>query len=148
MVAPITEKLSKSIMESIEIDKIIYAELTWPGGMGNSGGVIIYISSEKKNKMLCYETNIFQDKETFILAEETLFKHLDKEKTKNDKDNLYFNLYEVGMGNNVFINKKAVLTVKDHYFVYTADNIEFQIFSSSFGVFMNVVDQLEIPNEE
>ena len=39
MITPITKKLSKSILDNIEIDKIIYAEVTPPGAMGNSGGI-------------------------------------------------------------------------------------------------------------
>ena len=40
MISPITKTLSKSVLESIEIDKIIYAEVTPPGAMGNAGGII------------------------------------------------------------------------------------------------------------
>lgn len=143
MITPITKKLSKSILESIEVDKIIYAEVTPPGAMGNSGGIIFYIRQDNNKEMLCYETSIYDDEETYLLAEEKLFKHLDRQNTNSAKDNLYFDFYYGGMGNNVFINKKVKLSIKDNFFVYQVDNIEFQIFSSVQGVFMSVVNQLE-----
>ena len=54
MINPITKKLSKSTLERIEIDKIIYAEVTPPGAMGNAGGIIIYLRQDNDNEMLCY----------------------------------------------------------------------------------------------
>src|SRR5690606_8659392 len=116
--------------------------VTPPGAMGNSGGIIIYIRQDNNKEMLCYETNVYDDEETYILAEEKLFKHLDRENTNSKKDNLYFDFYYGGMGNNVFINKKVTLSIKDNFFVYQTDNIEFQILSSVQGVFNSVVNHM------
>ncbi len=142
MMTPITKKISKSILESIETDKIIYAEVTPPGAMGNSGGIIIYIKQNNSNEMLCYETSIYDDEQTYLLVEEKLFKHIDKEDENSNKEQLYFDFYYGGMGNNVFINKKINLSIQDNYFIYQADDLEFQIFSSVQGVFDNVVNQM------
>lgn len=142
MITPITKKLSKSNLENIETDKIIYAEVTPPGAMGNSGGIIIYIRQDNKNEMLCYETSIYDDEETYLLAEEILFKHLDRENNNNNKEQLCFDYYYGGMGNNVLINKKIKLSIQDNYFIYQADDLEFQIFSSVQGVFNSVVNQM------
>ncbi|WP_218138672.1 A1S_2505 family phage non-structural protein [Bizionia paragorgiae] len=142
MMTPITKKISKSILESIETDKIIYAEVTPPGAMGNSGGIIIYIKQNNSNEMLCYETSIYDDEQTYLLVEEKLFKHIDREDENSNKEQLYFDFYYGGMGNNVFINKKINLSIQDNYFIYQADDLEFQIFSSVQGVFDNVVNQM------
>lgn len=137
MIKPISKTLSKSIIDKLEFDKIIYAEVTPPGAMGNSGGIIIYIL---QNEMICYKTSIYDDEETYFLAEKLLFKHLDRENTNNE--DLYFNFYYGGAGNNVFINKKVNLSIQGHYFVYCVDKFQFQIFSSVQGVFNSVVSQI------
>lgn len=142
MISPITKKLSKSTLERIETDKIIYAEVTPPGAMGNSGGIIIYLRQDNDKEMLCYETSIYDDEETYLLAEKELFKYLDREDKNNNKEPLYFDLYYGGMGNNVFINKNINLSIQDNYFIYQADNLEFQIFSSVQGVFNSVVNHM------
>lgn len=139
MIAPITKKLSKSILDNIEIDKIIYAEVTPLGAMGNSGSIIIYIRQDNNTDMICFETSIYDDEETYLLAEEVLFKHLDRGNNVSGKEELYFDFYYGGMGNNIFINKKINLLVQDNYFVYHEDNLEYQIFSSVQGVFDSVV---------
>lgn len=146
MIKPITKRLSKSIIDNIETDKIIYAEVTPPGAMGNSGGIIIYIKQGNNNEMICYETSIYDDEEAYLLAEEKLFKHLDRENKNIDKECLYFDFYYGGMGNSVFINKKVNLTIQDNFFVYKADDLEFQIFASVQGVFNCVVSQMNSIN--
>ncbi len=142
MISPITKTLSKSVLESIEIDKIIYAEVTPPGAMGNAGGIILYVPHLGTNELICYETNIYNDEETYLLAEEKLFRHLDRDNTNNEKENLFFDFYYGGMGNNVFINKNITLTIQDGFFIHKLDNLELQIFSSVQGVFNSVVNQM------
>ncbi len=75
MITPITKSLSEPISDSIETDTIIYAEVTSTGAMGNSGGIVVFIRHGNGNEMLCYETSIYQDEETYLMAEESLFKH-------------------------------------------------------------------------
>lgn len=143
MINPIKKTLSKSALDSIEMDKVIYAEVTPPGAMGNSGGIIIYIPQSETNELICYETNIYDDEETYLLAEEKLFRHLDRDNTNNEKKNLFFDFYYGGMGNNVLINKEVNLTIQDSFFIYKADNLQFRISSSVYGVFNSVVNQLK-----
>jgi hypothetical protein len=139
MITPITKKLSKSILDSIEIDKIIYAEVTPPGAMGNSGGIMIYIRPENNKETVCFETSIYDEEETYLLAEKALSKHLDRENNISGKEQLYFDFYYGGMGNNVFINKKIKLSIQDNYFVYFKEDLAYQILSSVEGVFNSVV---------
>jgi hypothetical protein len=146
MITPITKKLSKSILDNIEIDRIIYAEVTPPGAMGNSGGIIIYIREDNNTEMVCFETSIYDDEETYLLAEEVLFKHLDRENNVSGKKKLCFDFYYGGMGNNVFINKKINLSIQDDYFVYHVDELEYQVFSSVQGVFNRVVNHMSSNN--
>ncbi len=143
MKTPITKTLSKAIIDSIDAEKIIYAEVTPVGAMGNSGGIIIYILQEDTNEMICYETSIFKDEQTYLLADKKLYKHLDREEANSKRKNLYLFLYYGGMGNNVFINKNVNLTFQENYFIYTANNTPYQILTSCQGVFNCVVDQLQ-----
>jgi hypothetical protein len=148
MISPITKTLSKSILHSIKMDKVIYAEVTPAGAMGNSGGIIIYIPQSETNELICYETSIYDDEETYLMAEDVLYKFLDRDDTQNGNENLFFDYYHGGMGNNVLINKEVILAIQDNYFVWKIKNIEFQIFSSVEGVFNNVVRQLDKSKKE
>jgi hypothetical protein len=141
MIAPITKSLSKSILESVEIEKTVYAEVNAPGGMGNSGGVIMYIPHAESGEMICYETSIFNDEETYLLAEEILNKH--SKMIENENAESLFEYYYGGMGNNVFVNRKANLSIGEEFFVYKLEKSEFQIFSSVKGVFKNVIYQMQ-----
>lgn len=134
--------LSKSILEEINPNEIIYAEVTPPGAMGNEGGIIMYIPRCETEQLVCYETNIYDDEETYLSAKNFLFKHLDRQNENTENEDLYFNFYYGGMGNNVFIHKKAKLEVQKDYFVYTIERFQFQIFSSVQGVFNNVINQI------
>lgn len=143
MVKPTTKSLSKSILKDINPKEIIYAEVTPLGASGNEGGIIIYIPQKETEQLICYETNISDDKETYFSAEELLFKHLDRQNATNEIKNLYFDFYYGGMGNNVFINKKVKLEIQEDYFIYATELFQFQIFSSVQGVFNNVVRQMQ-----
>lgn len=143
MIKPTTKSLSKSILNSIEPEEIIYAEVTPPGAMGNSGGIVIYIPQNETDQLICYETNIYDDEEIYLMAKEVLFKHLDRQNTDNENENLYFDFYYGGMGNNVFINKKVKLGIKEDYFIYNTERLQFQIYASVQGVFNSVVNQIQ-----
>lgn len=142
MINPVSKTLSKSLLDSIETDKIIYAEVTPPGAMGNSGGIIIYTpqNDNHTNELICYRTNIFEDEETYLLAEKILLKYVDMTYTNIEKEESYFDFYYGGMGNNVLINKNVNLDIQDNFFVYTAENLQYQILSSVKGVFISVAD--------
>jgi hypothetical protein len=40
--------------------------------MGNAGGIMLYII--KDDTLICYETNVFNDEEIYVQAEELLLK--------------------------------------------------------------------------
>jgi len=144
---PITIKLTKSILDSILPKEIIYAEVAVGGAMGNAGGIMLYLV--KGEQLICYETNIFTDKETYLLAQELLLKHQDK--LKYDDIEIVvklFNHFYGGMGNNVFVNKNVTLKIKEGYFIHNKDGVEYQILSSVQGVFNNVIYAMKHPKKE
>ncbi len=141
MIAPITKSLSKSILESIETEKIVYAEVTSTGAMGNSGGIIMYILHVESDQMISYETSIFNDEETYLMAEEILNKHSNM--IENENAESLFEYYYGGMGNNVFVNRKANLSIGEEFFFYKLHKSEFLIFSSVTAVFKSVVYQMQ-----
>ena len=51
---PTTKQLTKSLIESILPQEIIYAEISAPGAMGNSGGIIMYIIVD--GTLICFKT--------------------------------------------------------------------------------------------
>src|SRR5690554_8177441 len=107
MIKPMEQKLSVAILNNIDLDKIIYAEITQAGGMGNAGGIILYAHQEGTDQLIYYETNIYHDEETFVVGEKLFYKEI------NSLDGSeYFDLYNGGMGNQIVVNKKANLEIK------------------------------------
>lgn len=146
MVTTITKKLTKTILESIDKDKIVYAEVASPGAMGNSGGIILYVRQDNDAEMHYFESSIYEDEETYLLAEEMLFGPLESANNFSDIESLYFDWYSDGRGNTAFINKKVNLSVRESYFVYQEDDLEFLIAPSVLGVFYSVVYQMNAHN--
>ena len=93
MIEAIKKPLSEAVIERIELQKIIYAEVTPPGAMGNAGGIIIYILQSETNEIICYETNIHDDEGTYLAAEKLLLQYHDIKNINQENDNLYFNYY-------------------------------------------------------
>lgn len=139
----ILKALSIAILNSLEPKEVIYAEVTLPGGMGNSGGIIIYILDKDTDQPICYETNIHNDEEVYRLAQDFLFKNLDRNITSIEKEELYFDYYHGGMGNSVLINKTAKLDIKENYFLYKTEQFNYKVLASCPGVFQNVVGQMK-----
>lgn len=131
MKKPLIKKLTKLLLESIETENILYTEVTPLGAMGNAGGIIIYLIQEEDKEMICYEVNIDDEEETYLLAEDKIY-----------LGQKHFNYYYGGMGNNIFINKKINLAIGDAYFIYNAGEIEYQILPSVKGVFTGVVHEM------
>lgn len=131
--------LSKFILENMQIDHVIYAEATPPGAMGNAGGIIIYILENEHNKVVCYENNLRYNEEAYLLAEDLLMQNT----IKSDRKDLPLIEYWGGMGNCVFINKEIKLDIRDGYFSYTKDGIQFDIIPSVIGVFNVLTNQLK-----
>ncbi len=135
-------QLTKSLIESIIPKEIIYAEVASGGAMGNAGGIMLYLI--KEDKLFCYETNVFINEKNYFQAGELLLKHQDRFGNTNIelKDKL-FDYFYGGMGNNVYVNKNIELEIKEGYFSYKKDNIEYQILPSVQGVFNNVVYRMK-----
>lgn len=139
MIKPITLKLTNDHIRNINFNNIIYAEFTEPGGMGNAGGIMLYLISDAK--LHCHETNIFNNEDTYKLTGKILQDNLLEHELVADKsqsNNLHY--YYGGMGNHVFINANARLIFHENYFVYRAANDEYQIIPSAMGVFNAVLE--------
>jgi len=127
-----TEKLTKIKLKNIEFDDVIYGERSQSGAMGNSGGIILYVF--KQNRIIRYETNVFDDEKTAIEALKQITLHEE-----------LFNLYYGGMGNGAFINKKTPLEIdhKSKCFWYASNSDRYRIDSSVYGVYKSVVSSIE-----
>ena len=134
-------KLTKSLLDSIIPGEIIYAEVAAGGAMGNAGGIMLYLI--KEDTLICYETSVFTDEEIYIQAGESLLKH--QNQFKNKEQESLFDFFYGGMGNNVFVNKNVALEIKDGYFIYKKGNVEYQILPSVQGVFNMIVDTMNNP---
>lgn len=141
---PTTIQLTKSIIESINPEEIIYAEMAGGGAMGNAGGIMLYLI--KDDTLICYETNVFNDEEIYVQAEELLLKHQDSLKYPDiELQDCLFDHFYGGMDNNVFVKKNINLEINEGYFIYKKDNIEYTILPSVRGVFNNVVYAMKNP---
>ena len=63
-------ELTKDLLNTLSVDEIIYAEVTRPGAMGNSGG--IRISIIKDEKLVTYTTNFYTDENTYFAVGDLL----------------------------------------------------------------------------
>lgn len=126
-----TEKLTKIKLKNIEFDDVIYGERSQSGAMGNAGGIILY--EFKQNRMLRYETSVYDDEETSMEALRQIALHEE-----------LFNLYYGGMGNGVFVNKNVKLGVDKarRCFWFSHNNMQVRIDSSVEGVFMMASDHM------
>ena len=141
---PTMMQLTKSLIESINPEEIIYAEMAGGGAMGNAGGIMLYLI--KDDTLFCYETNVFNDEEIYVQAEELLLKHQDSLKYSDiELQDCLFDHFYGGMGNDVFVKKNINLEINEGYFIYKKDNIEYIILASVQGVFNSVVYAMKNP---
>ena len=129
-------ELTKEILETISPKDIIYTEIAVAGAMGNEGGIIIYVV--KENQLIHYETSIFTNEDVYRLTVEYI----------SINENKFFDFYQGGFGNAVFINKDAELKIKEEYFEYIDDGNKYKIYSSVKGVFNRVVSSMNNPNNQ
>lgn len=138
MIKPTMILISKDVLDTLSTDEIIYAEVSEAGAMGNSGGILFYTIRDEQ--LICYQTNIFTDEKTYLIAEKLLRKHENASMHDDlNKDEILFDYYSGGMGNSVFINKNVTLKTRDGYFMYNRNNKDYHIYSSVQGVFNTVV---------
>lgn len=137
-----TVQLSKSHLDKISVSDIIFAEYAETGAMGNQGEIIFFILEEEK--MICYETSFYTNKNLYIEASELLLKH--QKGIKNNKvqnEELLFDYHYGGMGNHVFFNKNKPLKKKESFFLYEKNGKSYPIFTSVPGVFNAVNYSIE-----
>ncbi len=140
-------KLTETLFSNLIPKDIIYAEITSGGGMGNTGGIMVYQIEE--NELICYETSIYTDEKMYANVEKLIFPHQSQFNTENEqKEEILFDFYYGGMGNNVFINKNMKLEIWDECFIYEKNNNEYVILPSVAGVFDSVVYNMKNPNGE
>jgi hypothetical protein len=113
MIEPEMAILTKEILDTLPIEKIIYAEFAPLGTMGNEGGVMLYII--KDEKLIRYEANIYKDENLYndavaVLEKNSISSRPNKIKNKNG----IFKFYGDEIGNNVFINKDISLKIRRH----------------------------------
>lgn len=119
-------------INSIDFDNVIYCEITSLGGMGNEGGIMMYVIDNED--LTIYETNILSDGRSYNGA----FDNIEKRK------DLFRNYYG-GMGNNVYIKKGIQLEIDKHEncFWYRSQNVRLRIDSSVKGVFIRIARELK-----
>lgn len=126
MSAYISKHLTEDLIKNYDFSKVIYGERAQSGAMGNSGGIVMYVIED--DVLVRYETSIRENEEVAILTYGYI--------AKNEK---YFDIYQGGMGNGVFIMKGLELEIDEdnHSFWHRHDNNKFQIVTSQ-GIFTNV----------
>ena len=139
---PVLTQLTKSIINSIKPEDIIYAEFASAGAMGNAGGVMIY--TIQNNTLLRCQTSLSTNEEIYKQATELLLEHQDQIKRKDIilKETL-LNYFYGGMGNHVFVSKNVLLNNRDGYFICEIEKYEYKISASVQGVFNSVVRNLK-----
>lgn len=125
-------------LNSIDLDKVIYCEISPMGAMGNEGGILIYILDDK-DRLATYETNVQTDQQTY----DAVSKRIDQ------NVNLFVN-YSGGFGNYVYIKKNAQLEIDEKYncFWYHSQNTKLRIDSSVQGVFLAVIAEMKSQNSD
>lgn len=135
-------ELTKQLFDRIKPEAIIYAEFASAGAMGYAGCVTLYLIEDKT--LFCYETSLLTNEDIYAKAVDLLLKHQDQiENEAAVVQEIFFDHYYGGMGNNVFINKNIMLEIGDGYFYLKRDNVDYRILPSVQGVFNNVVHEIK-----
>lgn len=137
--------LLQSVLNNLNPEEIIYAEIAWAWAMWNSWWIMIYVHKKEYNKFICYEINIYENEEIYLKAERFFINHSNTENIENHNKILYFDIYYWGFWNLSFINKKVKLKIED-CFIYEFKNFRFKIYCSVLGVFNRVVEEIKSNN--
>jgi len=137
IVAPIIVELSTEILDTLPIDKVLYAEYAMPDAKGNAGEVMLYIIKDRN--LICYKTNIFNNESIYNKAINDLKRNQFTSRYKDviNEDGI-FKFYSGGYGNNVLINKNISLEIRHGYFVYYKDDKKYILPISTREVFEHV----------
>lgn len=137
IVFPESAIITTGNLDLIDFDKVIYFEVSPTGAMGNEGGILIYVLSDKDTLITC-ETNEFLDKESYDATLERVSQKAD-----------LFTRYYGGYGNYVHIKKGAQLEIDEKYncFWYHSQDTKLRINSSVKGVFLHTVIDMKDRDE-
>ncbi len=129
IVFPASIIITAENFDSIDLDKVIYCEVSPKGAMGNEGGILLYVQKDE-DTLITYETNLEIDEQSFATVSERI----------SQNANLFINYYG-GMGNYVYVKKNTQLEIDEKYkcFWYHSQNTKLRIDSSVQGVFLSVV---------
>lgn len=132
IIYPYSILIAPENIDDIDFNKVLYAEVSAEGAMGNAGGILIYVL-EDEDKLITYETNTSINKEMYEAASEKIKQNIS-----------LLNAHSGGFGNYVYINKKANLEIDEEYscFWYHSKNTKLRIDSSVEGVFLSVIGEL------
>lgn len=134
VIEPIVEDLTASVLADIVLDDVIYADVAWPGAMGLPGAIRCYVQMHDRASMICYETSIFSDEETYQAVIRVLEGHSNIQGAAAEGATIHFGYCYGGMGNHVFIKSLCDLERKDGYFIYRMGDLRFRISPSARGV--------------
>jgi hypothetical protein len=127
MKRPIYKTLSKSMVEAIDFDKVIYADVSGPEALLNAGGLSLYIPQIKTIDLICYQTGIQEDKELFLFVSEQLYFHSESKGRDEQNENFYYKCYYGGWGSKVWFNKKVHFTMQGIFLICKTDEWQFKI---------------------
>ncbi len=135
--------LTNDTFNNIVTKDIIYAEICDIGGMGNSGGVIVYTFSQ--NELFKYSTNYSKDENLYKKIESKLLEHSDKIifNPKILKKEIYLKYLYGGAMNHVFLNQDINFEVDNKSFSFKHNNKIHRLNSSVEGIFKNVSKYLK-----
>ncbi len=141
MIKANTTLLTLERFKEISPDDIIYAEVTNPKGMGNAGGIMIYVLHE--DFFILYISNIEDDEKLFYKVEEFFENNICNSRSKMDTDNQIFQFIGGGLGTSSYKHKEVHLEIEDGFFIYKEEDKNYQIFCSVEEVFHNSVQMLQ-----
>ncbi len=137
-------ELSEAIVDDLILSDVVYAEVTEPGGMGNAGGIIIYVV--QNNELICFETNSFSNRLLYPKVYELFFNHQKGFKSETlSVEKVFFNYHYGGAGNHVFVNQNATPTKGIDFFIFKLEEVDYPIYCSVQGVHNCVAYSIENP---
>jgi hypothetical protein len=120
-------RLTMEVLNEADLRRVMYVEVTAPGGMGNLGGVVMEVFDG--NVLSRYESNIELDEAVWDAA---------SQKVKSNRD--LFDYHYGGYGNDVFLKRGAgiVADEQNESLTFEHDGKPFHFRSSVLGVFRAV----------
>ncbi|HZH88151.1 MAG TPA: hypothetical protein VFD78_03140 [Chitinophagaceae bacterium] len=142
MIKANTTLLTLERFKEILPDDIIYGEVTSPKGMGNTGGIMLYVLHE--DAFVLYISNIEDDEKLFYAVEEFFEDNIcNNRKTMDHLDHQIFQFIGGGLGTSSYKHKEVDLEVEEDFFVFKEEGKTYQIYCSVEEVFHNTARMLQ-----